>query len=848
MKGPAEHGKRKRIADEDSLKASTGNNIALEPAPAADVTASPKRKKQKRIIITAGTSDSISDVDMLDPEESSGAALKERMEEVGDSTSKSPTSGDLHPSINTAKSKKGGKTSTKPDRTDEADKDDPPAAAKVQVPKKKVPKKKAMEADSLHSASPLADPDIPGASKSSAKKASRVPNTIKKSIGLVPEVPISGSLSTATKKGKKKEEKKTLFPNQGEAEETVVDAYDNFFRSGQESDHEVPSQATLSSKNAKKRPTEITKPGEDSTNSNRIGRRRPKQSDEKSKRPSTTEELEAAQATIRAAIAQRRKQAAVNNAATTDTTNVSKATSPIIADGPLTATVQVAEIELSSTLTSKRTKQSLPLKKVRLHAPLERHSSPAASTTEIDVFGPVTSPASAVKKGSGSGLKNNGRKSGSSPDKSSSSRDVPMKAMISGDDTGDDEELRALIRGPERGRVDVGQILSVAAAGGDEDDVAAELEEDEEIQPRYRSFAAADASSSEEEIEEDDSPDVVSETDQQTSIPLVASSTSREPSTTDSNDAASKYAEQRVRDDRRPVNSITVANTPEESPASPISPKPPTDPEPVSPIESFDEPQQTLQTHVELPPRRPNGLLKKMKGKSASLSPQQSRLRPPMLSKMGKSNGVSEEADSEAQTIASQLPPTQPPALLEPVDFDNVPPVSPSKPRRQSLDTWATLKPSSPNTDPDSSMNIDELVSVTMQQMAEEAGSLNSHDSQPTDDPLFLPSESQHPFPYSQHQAVSAHDSEDENEVEASVKSGPDVTASSFRRLTDIGNQRTFFSSQPPGWQKADFSRPTLKDLYGNGPDDESDSSDGDSEGGGERTSHIPQSRRAGAK
>ncbi len=593
---------------------------------------------------------------------------------------------------------------------------------------------------------------------------------------------------------------------------------------------------------------------------------------ETSKRHSTTEELEAAQATIRAAIAQkssRRKQAAVNDAVPTDiglSTDASKATSPSIAGGPPTATVQVAEIKSSSTLTSKQAKPSRPLKKVPLHAPLERHNSPAASAIEIDVFGPVTSPAcaSVVKKGSGFGPKNNGRKSGSSPDKSSSSRDVPMKAMNSGDD----EELRALIRGPQRGRVDVGQILSVAAAGGDEDDAAGELEEDEEIQPRYRSFAAADASSSEEEIEDDDSPDVVSETDRQTSVPLVASSTSREPSATDSKDAASKNAEQRAGDDGHPVNSVLVPDTPEEeSPASPISPKPTTEPEPGSPIESFDEPQQAPQTHVGSPPRRPNGLLKRMKGKSASLSPQQSRLRPPMLSKIGKLNGVSEEADSEAHKIASQLPPTKSPVLPETIDLDNVPmPVS-AKPRRQSLDTWAILKPSSPNTDADSSINIDELVSVnydevtsstpndrrlafqaTTQQIAEGTTSLDSHDSQPADDPLFIPSESQHPFPYSQYQTVSAHDSEDENEVEATVKSGPDVTASSFRRLTDIGSQRTFFSSQPPGWQKADFSRPTLQDLYGNGPDDESDSSDGDSDGGGERTSHIPQSRRAGAK
>ncbi|KAK0485836.1 hypothetical protein IW261DRAFT_1452341 [Armillaria novae-zelandiae] len=861
---PAKHGKRKRIADEDSLKDYSGNSIALESAPAADVTASPERKKQKRSIITAGTSDSISDVDMLNPsEQSSGAAPKKRKEEVSDSTSNGPTSGDLHLSANTVKSKKSLKASIKPDRTDGAEKDSPPAVAEVQV-SKKTRKKKATEAESLHGASSLSDPDVLGASKSSAKKAPRVSNSIKKSIALTPEIPVSESLSTATKKGKEKKEKKekkTVLPNEAEAEETVVDAYDKFFRSvlGRELDHEVPSPATLSSKNAKKRPIGITKPGEDSTKGNRIGRKT-EDSDETSNGPSTLEVLKAARATVRAALAQRRNPAAVNDAVTTDislSTDASKATSPIIASGPPTAIVQVAKIKLSSTSTSKQKTQSRPLKKVPLHAPLERHSSLAASPTEIDVFGPVTSPASVVKTRSGSGLKNNSHKRGTPPGKSSFSRDVPMHAMI----CGDDEELRALIRGPQRARADIGQILSAVAAGGDGDDVAGELEEDEEIHPKYRSFTAADASSSEEEID-DDSPDVVSETDRQTSVPLVESSSSREPSAADGNDVASKDAEQRSGDDRHPVNSITVPDAPEEFLASPIPPKSLTEPDPVSPIGSFDEPQQSLQTHVESPPRRPNGLLKRMKGKSASLSPQQSRLRPPMLSKIGKLNGV-----SEGEAAASQLPPTQYPASLEPVDFDNVPPVSPSKLRRQSLDTWATLKPSSPNTDPDSSINIDELVSVnygevtsstpndrrpafqaTSQQIAEGTSSLDSHDSQPTDDPLFLPSESQHPFPYTQYQAVSAHDSEDEDEVEATVKSGPDITASSFRRLTDIGSQRTFFSSQPPGWQKADFSRPTLQDLYGGVPDDESGSSDGDSDDGSERTSHIPQSRRAGAK
>ncbi|KAG7446240.1 uncharacterized protein BT62DRAFT_105505 [Guyanagaster necrorhizus] len=720
---------------------------------------------------------------------------------------------------------------------------------------------------------PLTDPGNSGVSKSSAGTPSRVANAIKK---------------------------KTLLSNEDEAEETVADAYDKFFRSGQESDHEeteVSSQTAISNKNAKKRPTETIKPDENLTNSKRVGQRKAKQSDaETSKRASTAEELEAAQATIRAAIAQnslRRNQATVNDTATADaglSAAISKLSSSIMGGPPTytSDTVPATETRPSSSSISKEAK-SRRLKKLphvnghshtTLHAPLEPRSSAAVSTIEMDVFGPVTNPSSAVKKWSESGPKNNGREGDSSLDKSSPNGGVTLKEMISGDD----EELGALIRGPQRGRMSVGQILSVAIAGRDEDDVNGELEEDEEIQPKYRSFSVADASSSEDEIEDGASSDAVPETGRQASVPLVASSIPQEhrcaspamgSSAADLKVVVSKGSEQPAGDDDHPVNGALVPAAPEEeSHAPPISPKLPTRPEPDSPIESFDEPQQAFQTHIWSPPPRTNGLLKRMKGKSVSLSPQKPRLQPPMLSRNGKLNGVSEEADPEAPKIASQLPSTQLTALMESIDFDSAPkPVSPTL-RRQSLDTWAILKPSSPNTDADSSMNYDELVSmnyeeltsstrndrrlasqVTTQQTAERASPSDFHDSQPTDDPLFLPSECQHPFPYSQYQAgtddqaLDANDSEDEDEVEATVKSERDVTASSFRRLTDIGSQRNFFSNQPLGRQKAAFSRLTQKDLYGNEiDDDESDSSDGDSDRGTEKTSHIPQSRRAGAK
>ncbi|KAK0212803.1 hypothetical protein DFS33DRAFT_67920 [Desarmillaria ectypa] len=295
-----ERSKRKRSAvDEENpnLKANPDSNVLLEPSPAADVPASPKRKKLKRNAIPAGPSDSANGTDALAllKESSSVLAPKKKKEKVGDSTSKGPTvvdtsqnlsgqldqesyiatSSDLYPSTKSAKPKKKGReksiNDTMPDRMEEIEKDGPPAASDdVQVSKKKTTnKKKAMEAESLHSVSPLADLGNPRTSKSSAGKSSRVSNVVKKNIGLAPEVPISKSLSAAGKKEKKKKAQKTLLSNEGEPEETVADAYDNFFRSGQEldHDHEVSNQVAFSSKNAKKRPTEITKADGDSTNS-----------------------------------------------------------------------------------------------------------------------------------------------------------------------------------------------------------------------------------------------------------------------------------------------------------------------------------------------------------------------------------------------------------------------------------------------------------------------------------------------------------------------------------------------------------------------------------------------------
>jgi len=134
------------------------------------------------------------------------------------------------------------------------------------------------------------------------------------------------------------------------------------------------------------------------------------------------------------------------------------------------------------------------------------------------------------------------------------------------------------------------------------------------------------------------------------------------------------------------------------------------------------------------------------------------------------------------------------------------------------------------------------------------------------DDPLFILTESQPPFPYSQWNSVehfgesplqgvpripSPTESADEEEVEVSVKSVPrnQKSRAPYRKLTDITSQQTLFST-PALLRPASFPslRNKLNDLYGrDGQEEESDpESDSGSDADGEAKSHIPKSRRAG--
>lgn len=184
----------------------------------------------------------------------------------------------------------------------------------------------------------------------------------------------------------------------------------------------------------------------------------------------------------------------------------------------------------------------------------------------------------------------------------------------------------------------------------------------------------------------------------------------------------------------------------------------------------------------------------------------------------------------------------------------------PSSEKSMSLDTWATLKPSSPLPDADSTTMVDELESSS-------PATFNRHSS--PKEPLFILTESQAPFPYSQwtgtapeeDNQVDSNDSDDEDEVIASVQSQSQVKNTNkynnYRTLTDIASQQSLFAT-PPNLQSTQprVARHKLADLYGTQPRGEEDAesntdpeSDSDSESEvktiKEKT-HFPEARRAG--
>jgi hypothetical protein len=122
-------------------------------------------------------------------------------------------------------------------------------------------------------------------------------------------------------------------------------------------------------------------------------------------------------------------------------------------------------------------------------------------------------------------------------------------------------------------------------------------------------------------------------------------------------------------------------------------------------------------------------------------------------------------------------------------------------------------------------------------------------------DPLFLHTESQQSFPYSQYPNAQREppDTEDEeDEVQASVVKPRASTKSSskFRSLTEIASQPTLFTPTMH-LTPNNSAKEEVINLYGrsNKGDEEEESSDSDTESESDaktRKSHIPISRRAG--
>ena len=178
--------------------------------------------------------------------------------------------------------------------------------------------------------------------------------------------------------------------------------------------------------------------------------------------------------------------------------------------------------------------------------------------------------------------------------------------------------------------------------------------------------------------------------------------------------------------------------------------------------------------------------------------------------------------------------------------------------KSMSLGTWTTIGASSPLPDAESTIMIDELQSSSPRPHSQTNTGNSKFNPRSTDnDPLFILTESQPPFPYSQwpsnledHRA--SNDSEDEQKVHASIRSGSQpktIQPPKYRRLTDIANQHAFFSTSTPKMRPTRSSGNKLADMYGRfGAEEiESDSdAESDSDSDAQADSHIPKSRIAG--
>ncbi|KAF8897078.1 hypothetical protein CPB84DRAFT_1781513 [Gymnopilus junonius] len=179
--------------------------------------------------------------------------------------------------------------------------------------------------------------------------------------------------------------------------------------------------------------------------------------------------------------------------------------------------------------------------------------------------------------------------------------------------------------------------------------------------------------------------------------------------------------------------------------------------------------------------------------------------------------------------------------------------------------SWAVLQDSGPSqTDTEAPAMVDELLpspQIVTTSGRNQKGQAAVAAAEPLPEPLFVPTDSQQSFPYSQYPdllphkqaAVSPNESDDEEEVAAAIgrPAASGRKSSMFRGLSEIASQPTLFKSRL-SQQFPNTPKEPIENLYGpSGQDsEESDSGSESSDSEAEKkaaASHIPASRRAGA-
>jgi hypothetical protein len=173
--------------------------------------------------------------------------------------------------------------------------------------------------------------------------------------------------------------------------------------------------------------------------------------------------------------------------------------------------------------------------------------------------------------------------------------------------------------------------------------------------------------------------------------------------------------------------------------------------------------------------------------------------------------------------------------------------------KTMSMAAWTTLRASSPPPDVESTIMIDELQSSSPGSQVNVKNLILTPPS--SHHPLFILTESQPPFPYSQWNGDGPDDNQDSNDSEDEdghasrhSQSQSKTVQPPYRKLTDIANQH--FPTLKLNIRPALSPGNKLENMYGISGEVDSDSdteSDTDSDVPvTQKSSHIPKSRIAG--